>query len=173
MTTELQASSPTDIWRKPPHLEVNNAPSILHDIHSSKFHKASVTISAAWARLYDQGGILLQLPSKTGDGEKQRWIKTGIEFYNERTNLSTVAARDWADWSLLPLSSKSVTIEVEREPVDAAKGTGSSIWVYMIDGRTRVAVREVTWAFEIEGDMKVGLYAARPTGPEDDSKLMY
>ncbi|KLO06846.1 hypothetical protein SCHPADRAFT_909993 [Schizopora paradoxa] len=169
MSIKLEASSPTDIWRKPPGLEVNNAPSLLHEIHSSKFHKASVTVNAAWTRLYDQGGILLQLPTKAGD--KQRWIKTGIEFYNDRANLSTVAARDWADWSLLPLSSKSVAIEVEREPIDAANGKGSSIWVYMVDGEKKVAVREVTWAFEIEGDMKVGLYAARPTGPHDETKL--
>jgi len=168
MSIELKASAPTDIWRKPPNLEVNNAPTILHGIHSSKFHKASVRISAPWTRLYDQGGILLQLPSKTESGEKQRWVKTGIEFYNERANLSTVAACEWADWSLLPLSSNSVTIEVQREPVDKAAGKGSSLWVYMLDGETRTAVREVTWAFEFEGEMQVGLYAARPTKAEDD-----
>ncbi len=38
----------------------------------------------------------------------------------------------------------------------------------MVDGETRTAVREVTWAFEYEGEMQVGLYAARPTKAEDD-----
>ena len=176
MTMELKAAAPTDFWRKPPNLDVSSAPTSLKVIHSSKFHKARVTVSANWSRLYDQGGLFITFPSNPDLGKgpigpsNSFWLKSGIEMYNDRPNLSTVAAREWADWSLLPLEGKSVTIEIEREKVDPSIGLGSSLWVYLVaEGGKRTAVREVTWAFQFEGEMQVGVYAARPTKIEGDS----
>jgi len=170
---QLKAAAPTDIWRKPPSLDVANAPTQIWHFPSETFRRARVTVTAAWSRLYDQGGIYVAfttLPGKGTSEGKRCWLKTGIEFYNDQANLSTVAAREWADWSLLPLPSNSVTIEIERE----AGGTGPSLWVYLVDGEKRTAVREVTWAFELEGDIDVGVYAARPTevDGEDGEQLV-
>lgn len=68
-----------------------------------------------------------------------------------------------------------MTIEVEREKEDTEKGHGSSLFVYrVVDGvRDECPIREVTWAFEVEGDLQVGVYAARPThtGDGDEGKL--
>ena len=101
-----------------------------------------------------------------------------MEFYNDRPNVSTVSAREWADWSLLPLqeSQTKVTIEVEREPIDKEKGSGSSLWVYLVGldetgKETRTALREITWAFEHEGSLDIGVYAARPTAGDEDEEL--
>ena len=159
---QLKAAAPTDFWRKPPNLDAATAPTHLRTLSSKDFHGARVTVSADWTRLYDQGGFFLYLPSTVGDA-KRCWVKVGIEFYSDRPNLSTVAAREWADWSLLPLDDKSVTIEIKREEVNLEKGKGSSLWVYLVEGEKHTAVREVTWAFETEGEIAVGLYAARPT----------
>lgn len=171
----LSATPGTDIWRKPPALNVFNAPCLAEKtVHSSVFSSARVTVSAAWTVLYDQGGLFVRFPLKDGQTSDQRfWMKTGIEWYNDRANLSTVTAREWADWSLIPLDhwSNTVTVEIEREAIDAEKGAGSSLWVYLVkktgDKEERVAVRECTWAFETEGDIEIGVYAARPTDPAD------
>ena len=117
--------------------------------------------------------------------EKPKWLKAGIEFADERANLSTVAATEWADWSLLPLATShsgdgktetkssgstlcECTLEIERERVDPNGFTGlgsrSSLWVYLItktsEGKEeRTAVREVTWGFADaqEGDEETKL----------------
>ncbi|TDL26133.1 hypothetical protein BD410DRAFT_784174 [Rickenella mellea] len=158
---KLSAKAPTDYWRKPPSLDVDSAPKSLQTIPAKSFTRARVTVSASWTRLYDQGGLFILFP-QSAEG-KQFWLKTGIEFYNNQPNLSTVAAREWADWSLLPLSSNSITVEIERENKDGM-GKGPSLWIYLVEGNKRTAVREVTWAFEKDDDdIQVGVYAARPT----------
>ncbi|KAG8956291.1 hypothetical protein FRC04_004371 [Tulasnella sp. 424] len=176
---DLHAHSGTDLWRKPatptkPPVESDNAPSYLTNIPASSFRSAQVTVNAQWTRLYDQGGLIFYFPSSAN---KSAWLKTGIELYNNRANLSTVATPGSAtsDWGLVPLQqgASKVTIRVEREEEDGK--FGPSLWVYMLqeDGE-KLAVREVTWAFEnVSGDMQVGIYACRPTrlgSPEEDKE---
>lgn len=101
------------------------------------------------------------------------WIKTGIEFYDSRPNLSTVATPpiSTSDWSLIPLSSDTVTIKVERERADGGV-KGPSLWVYLVEGTTQTAVREVTWPFSAERlleNLHVGVYVARPTKLEGEN----
>ena len=169
----LKAAPRTDFWYKPPSVNSTNAPvHHLTSISTKEFHRARVTVTADWTRLYDQGGIFIYFPDLPSI-PKRRWLKSGIEFFHERPNLSTVASREWSDWSLNHISGKEVTIEVEREKEDEAKGFGSSLFVYrVVDGvRDECPIREVTWAFEIEGEMQVGVYAARPThAGEDDGE---
>lgn len=147
---DLHAHSGTDLWRKPatptkPPVESDNAPSYLTNIPASSFRAAQVTVNAQWTRLYDQGGLIFYFPSSAN---KSAWLKTGIELYNNRANLSTVATPGSAtsDWGLVPLQqgASKVTIRVEREEEDGK--FGPSLWVYMIqeDGE-KLAVREVTW----------------------------
>ncbi|GJE90544.1 DUF1349 domain-containing protein [Phanerochaete sordida] len=189
----LSAAPKTDFWRKPPALDTANAPTRLTSFDSRTFHRARVTVRARWERLYDQGGLFVVFPGPSGsatagDGEGDAaqgsvagrfWMKAGIEFFHERPNVSVVAAREWSDWSLTPLASEGpetgVTLELEREAVNVVDGKGSSLFVYVVrDGvRDEVPIREVTWAFEHEGEMRVGTYAARPTplGEDDGEKL--
>ncbi|KAI5120971.1 hypothetical protein M0805_006643 [Coniferiporia weirii] len=174
---QLKAKATTDYWRKPPNIDVSDAPISTRTLSSTDFHRARVTVSASWTRLYDQGGLFILLPSSVGETTggteptKRCWLKTGIEFCGGQPNLSTVAAREWADWSLNPLTGNSVTIEIAREPVDSAKGLGSSLLIYSVENgqRSALPVREVTWAFEHEGEIAVGVYAARPTKTEGDT----
>lgn len=186
-TFEIKARAITDYWRKPPSINTSNAPSAYSvTLPSHTFTSARVTVSADWTRLYDQGGLLVHLPSTVvvpvgegqGQGESKRrcWVKTGIEFVGGEPKVSVVAAREWADWSLNTLprpTSKSVTIELVREQIDIANGKGSSLFVYLVEDeetgrRGEVPIREVTWAFEQEGEIEVGLYAARPTKLDGD-----
>ncbi|CAA7261055.1 unnamed protein product [Cyclocybe aegerita] len=177
----INAPPKTDLWRKPPHIDVGNVPAIFlpEPIDLNKFRSANVTVSGEWNTLYDQGGIVLYI---LGDDLK-KWVKTGIEFVFGKPFVGTVATASASDWSLVPLPESAggkVTIHVERE----TKGDKrlQSLWVYVVgENGERHAIREVAWVFgpdviDYEGataggrTMLVGVYGARPTVPEGEGK---
>jgi regulation of enolase protein 1 (concanavalin A-like superfamily) len=169
----LAVSAPTDIWRKPPQLDVFNAPIVYKSIPIKSFVRARVTISGDWKTLFDQGGLVIVLPPR-GGGTQNRWVKAGVEFYEGKPSMSVVAADLWADWSLLPISEDSqrqeeVTVEFEREQEE--DGTyGTVLKAYFVEkGGRKIIIREVTWAFHEqneEDNLWVGVYGARPTKDE-------
>ncbi|KAJ3502374.1 hypothetical protein NLJ89_g8918 [Agrocybe chaxingu] len=132
----IKAPPKTDLWRKPPHTDIDNAPTILisEPIDLRKFHSAKVTVSGEWNTLYDQGGLALFIP----DEDLKKWVKTGVEFVFGKPFVGTVATSRWSDWSLVPLPESAggrVTIQVERE----TKGDErvESLWVYLVDEKHR------------------------------------
>lgn len=180
----IRASPGTDLWRKPPSVDIDNAPTLLInvpiDLH--RFHSARVTVSADWNTLYDQGGLALFIP----DEDTKKFVKTGVEFVFGEPHVGTVAASRWADWSLVPNAAiGKITIQVEREVDDEGKRT-SSLWVYLIDPQTgkKSGIREITWWFRNDLEdggreqtadkpsqvLLVGLFAARPKVPEGPDK---
>ncbi|KAI1368390.1 hypothetical protein F5Y08DRAFT_295677 [Xylaria arbuscula] len=175
----LQANPGTDIWRKPPHTNVWNAPiSRTSTGLLNKFRSARVTFWAPWTERYDQAGLLLvprgasSTPPTTEAPDK--WLKTGIEYYNNEPQLSTVGCDRWADWSIGPLSrpvdpEHGITLEARREDDEH----GRSIWIYqlILDKATgevieRLPLREVCWILadeENEGEiLDVSPLVARP-----------
>jgi regulation of enolase protein 1 (concanavalin A-like superfamily) len=176
---KIHAAPGTDLWRKPPSTDIDNAPTILVsapiDLH--KFHSAKVTVSGDWSTKYDQGGLVLFIP----DEDQKKWVKTGVEFVDGKPVVSTVAASRWADWSLVPLGNvgEKTTIQVERETKNGERV--ESLWIYLVDEATgeKKGIREITWWFrhdlldagvekkiEDTRTLLVGVYAARPTVPE-------
>ncbi|KAF9260842.1 hypothetical protein L218DRAFT_931935 [Marasmius fiardii PR-910] len=162
-TFTVTALPETDAWRKPPSTNLFNVPT--HSLISSPvplktFQRARLTVSAPWTTRYDQGGLLLHVtnPSKPG---ADYWLKTGIEFYMDRPNVSTVGTQTWSDWSISPTDSDKATVEVRRE--------GNGLWVYQIVGEEHKPLREIAWFFaEEEGwiiDIKA--MAARPAKEVD------
>ncbi|KAK1990352.1 hypothetical protein LX36DRAFT_664310, partial [Colletotrichum falcatum] len=143
------------------------------------FLSVRATFSARWASAYDQSGVLL-VPRRASEAAAPsgRWVKAGVELYDGRPHLSTVACDRYADWGLYPLTTttstaaaaeeESVTIEVFR---DGGAG-GKNAWVHRLvlgeDGgvKERVPLRKICWVFadEDEGDwvLDVGPLAARP-----------
>jgi hypothetical protein len=176
--TSLSATAPTDIWRKPPNLDVFNAPIISKSIPISAFKSVRVSASGEWSTLYDQGGLVLVLPPKRA-GTQKRWVKSGIEFYNNKPRMSIVAADEWADWSLLPLSAEDeragkMTVVMERELEDGV--WNSVLRISLVDEKGgKMPIREVTWAFHDLGaddEMLIGVYAAKPTKDDRDELLV-
>ncbi|KAF9530391.1 hypothetical protein CPB83DRAFT_850836 [Crepidotus variabilis] len=178
---KIRAAPISDLWRKPPNTDVDNAPTVLISVplNLHKFHSAKVTVSANWNTQYDQGGLVLFIP----DEDTTKWVKTGIEFVSGAPKVSTVAASRWADWSIAPLpeaANGKLTIQVERE----TKGTErvESLWIYIVNEETgeKEGIREVTWWFrhDLEGGQKahshksllVGVYGARPSVPEGEGR---
>ena len=175
-TFTLTARPDTDIWRKPPSTFSFNAPILYQTLKLSEFKRARVTVNGPWKALYDQGGLCLYMPSANGEEKSWKWVKTGVEVYEGRPHIGTVACHTWADWSLVELDGNQVTMEIERE-VEFGEKT-SSLWVYVIgkDGK-RKPIREITWVFEAllrggqsEDSLCIGVYAARPKRDEDDKE---
>lgn len=111
------------------------------------------------------------LPPKKGSTQK-RWVKSGIEYYQDKPMMSVVAADEWADWSLLPLSTKgdertgSMTVEFEREQEE--DGSFGPVLRVLLLGRfgIKTPIREITWAFhdvDESEEIEVGIFAAKPT----------
>ncbi|KAG7096618.1 hypothetical protein E1B28_004035 [Marasmius oreades] len=183
----ISAPPETDVWRKPPSTNVFNAPThplIPSPIPLQSFQRARLTFSGPWTTRYDQGGLLLILTTTkaTTTDSDAYWLKTGIEFYMSVPNLSTVATREWSDWSVFPLSEREVegdgkgkvTVEARRESDEL----GTSLWVYQIlptaaaaAAGQRVPLREVTWFFaDEEGggwNLDIRAMAARPAKEGD------
>ncbi|KAH8927298.1 hypothetical protein BT69DRAFT_1214107, partial [Atractiella rhizophila] len=109
------------------------------------------------------GGLVLLFPDGT---DTPAWIKTGIEVYDSRQTVATPAGGAvTSDWSLVPISTSRVTIEIDRK--------GVALWVYIVgeDGK-RSGVREVTWAFgEQDALVEVGVYCCRPSEGEGTDEL--
>jgi regulation of enolase protein 1 (concanavalin A-like superfamily) len=162
----------TDIWRKPPATHSFNAPILYSDFALDAFNHVRVTVGGAWKTLFDQGGLVLELLPTEQDGER-KWVKAGIEFFDGKPHIGVVACDRWADWTLLELDGDEATIEMERE-VDLG-GRTSSLWIYVIgaEGKRR-PIREITWVFGSHEPgnsyktCRVGVYAAKPKGDEDD-----
>ncbi|PKS06713.1 hypothetical protein jhhlp_006787 [Lomentospora prolificans] len=184
-TAQLSANPNTDIWRKPPNVNVFNAPSnpLLQTLTS--FATARLSLSFTPTTQYDQAGLLLLFhppnsapgPAEEATLKSRRWLKTGIELYNGAPRLSTVACDRWADWSVTPLPDAAAA-----DPAGRVKATilvershdhhGPSLWVYAVDdaGR-RESLREVCWVFALgedgqadagEWELEVAVMAARP-----------
>ncbi|KAH8895830.1 hypothetical protein GQ53DRAFT_33788 [Thozetella sp. PMI_491] len=164
-TFVLKAAPGTDIWRKPPSKDIFNAPTgappgvASNRSPLSAFVSARASVSFLWTEQYDQGGLLLSFRRKGSDpaAPPQKWIKTGIEFYNGKPMLSTVSCDAWADWSVSPLTTSAsdtsataaaaktwTTMLIQREQ----DGNGTGLWVYQVlDGGEKVPLREICWAF--------------------------
>ncbi|XXG96766.1 hypothetical protein Hte_003057 [Hypoxylon texense] len=162
----LEAAPGTDIWRKPPTTNIWNAP-ISHTPSGflKKFQSARVTFWADWTERYDQAGLLL-VPKRTSStvSPPEKWIKTGIEFYFGKPQLSTVGCDRFADWSVGPLALTAnepkpadvggVTLEIVREGDEH----GKSLWVYRLvldaEGQVKekIPLREICWVLADEDE---------------------
>ncbi|KAI1337728.1 hypothetical protein F5Y15DRAFT_142594 [Xylariaceae sp. FL0016] len=188
----LQAEPGTDIWRKPPHTNIWNAPiSRTSSGFLKKFQSARVTFWADWTQRYDQAGLLLvpkrvsASSAETGPSSPpEKWIKTGIEYYRSRPQLSTVCCDRFADWSIGQLAApvvdpgRGVTLEARREGDEH----GKSVWVYRVlldetgEVKERVPLREICWIFADEDEgggeewvLDVSPLVARPEKGASDS----
>ncbi|KAI0181110.1 hypothetical protein GGR52DRAFT_522954 [Hypoxylon sp. FL1284] len=179
----LEAAPGTDIWRKPPTTNIWNAPiSRTSSGRLKRFQSARVTFWADWTERYDQAGLLL-VPRRASCSVSppEKWIKTGIEFYFGRPQLSTVGCDRFADWSVGPLAltadepepkdADGVTLEIAREGDEH----GKSLWVYRLvlsaDGQVKekIPLREICWVLADEDEkdgeewlLDVSPLAARP-----------
>ncbi|KAI5843268.1 hypothetical protein BZA05DRAFT_185520 [Tricharina praecox] len=166
----LKARSGTDLWRKPAR-DTFTAP-VLYTSSPISFFRAEVSVHIRLTNAFewDQGGLVIfagpppVTTSATGlpaydQPPAGKWVKAGIEYYDNRTTASSVSASsDGADWSLIELPVGITELKVRFERVDNA------LWVYFDDGSEWKKLREVTWFFYgvDEKNVRIGVYASRP-----------
>lgn len=152
------------------------APTSPHPSHPTKatlstLHSARVSFRLPQPLLqYDQAGLLLSLrqpETAESTSPPPKWIKTGVEFYNNHPRAATVACDAFADWSLAPLTRSSgqdegwVTVAIENGKDEL----GKSFWVYQLVGDDKIPLREICWPFGNGGgawEVTVEAYACRP-----------
>ncbi|KAK5692426.1 hypothetical protein LTR97_010734 [Elasticomyces elasticus] len=164
----ITAFPKTDIWRRDstPEGDVFDAPYLTTSVPVSSFKSLKVEVTVPWKTQFDQGGLLIIFPEpKQGKG---RWVKGGIEYFDGSPALGVVGTDRFSDWSLAPMpegDGRTASFEAVRD--------GTTLWVYVLVNGNRQALREIKWAFvDVKGDeeLKVGVYAAKPTPDEGDEK---
>jgi uncharacterized protein len=88
----------TDFWRITHYgFTVDDGP-FLYETVGGEF-EVKVKITGDFQTRFDQMGLMLRIDEKT-------WIKTGIEFVNEKINISAVVTNEKSDWSVIETNSK-------------------------------------------------------------------
>ncbi|ETS05737.1 hypothetical protein M419DRAFT_95926 [Trichoderma reesei RUT C-30] len=173
-TVTIQVPPDTDIWR--PALSKHNftAPYLYTVVPAARFQSVQVTVTAPWKTLYDQGGLVVAFPTNGhhhNNANLTRFIKAGIEFNDGAPALGVVATDILSDWSLSPITEQQQAGDKNAKATILVERDGTDAWVYVLEdgGRTRRALRQVTWAFNeddaqgLARDVEVGIYGAKPT----------
>jgi regulation of enolase protein 1 (concanavalin A-like superfamily) len=139
----------TDFWRKTHYgFTVDDGPFCYLNVGGE--FEANVKISGHYKSRYDQMGLMIRKDEKN-------WIKTGVEFVDEKINLSAVVTLKRSDWSIVTLEEKptAVWLKVLRR--------GDSIKImYALNGKDYSMIRLAY--FPENTPVMVGLTAASPDG---------
>ena len=112
--------------------------------------EAKVKVSGEYQARYDQVGLMLRI-------DEQTWIKTGVEYVDEKINLSAVVTINQSDWSVMALDDKPSGIWFK-----AVRRLDSVEISYSLDDRTYTMMRLAF--FPDSRPVMVGLTGASPDG---------
>lgn len=144
----------TDFWRKTHYgFTVDDGPFYYSTVGGEFELKAK--LSGEYKSRYDQMGVMIRIDETT-------WIKAGVEYVNERINLSAVVTHQHSDWSMIELAQKpnSVWLEVKRR-LDALEIR------YSLDNKDFTLMRLAYFPENVP--VMVGLTAASPDGDGFDA----
>ena len=144
----------SDFWRVTAYgFTVDDGP-FYYALEGGEF-EVKVKISGQYKTRYDHMGIMLRVNEKT-------WIKTGLEYVNEKITISTVVTNVRSDWSVIELSNipKSMWIKAVRR-LDSVELS------YSFDDKVYTTMRQ-TW-FPDNTPVMVGMAAASPDGEGFDA----
>jgi len=139
----------TDYWRLTHYgFTVDDGP-FYYETLGGEF-EVKVKITGEYITRFDQMGLMLRIDEKI-------WIKTGVEFVNDKINVSAVVTNDKSDWSVIELQNKpgSIWLKAVRK-LDAVE------IFYSFDNKTYTMMRLAY--FPDNKPVMVGMVAASPDG---------
>jgi uncharacterized protein len=91
----VTAAEGSDAWRKTNYGFIHDSEHAL--VASFRLDSAmEVEFTASFSHQFDQAGIFVRV-------SPQRWVKTGVEFADERPHVGAVVTNERSDWSLSPV----------------------------------------------------------------------
>ena len=104
----VTADPRTDFWRKTYDNGIRDNGHFFYAPFTGDF-TLTVKVSGAYRHQYDHAGAMVRV-------DAEHWLKCGIEFYNGAQYASAVIARDYADWSIVPLGGapSAIWLRVRR-----------------------------------------------------------
>ena len=138
----------TDFWRLTLCGEIHDNGHFYFETVAGDF-SAEVRLKGDYHELYDQSGLMVRL-------DETCWMKCGVEYVEDKWNVSAVVTRGWSDWSMIALPGRDpVSIRIKRQ--------GSAFEAYYsINGNNYTLYRH---AFLTDAAaLDVGLMVASPTG---------
>ena len=109
-----------------------------------------VCVSGKYQTRFDQMGLMLRIDEKT-------WIKAGVEYVNEKINLSAVVTINRSDWSVIELNDAPDSIWFK-----ASRKENAVELFYSLDNQAYTLMRLAY--FPNHRAVMVGLTAASPDG---------
>jgi len=99
----------TDFWRITHYGFIVDDGPFFYQTLGGEF-EAKVKKTGDYQARYDQMGLMLRIDEKT-------WIKTGVEFVNNKINISAVVTNEKSDWSIIELQNrpKSLWLKAVRK----------------------------------------------------------
>jgi regulation of enolase protein 1 (concanavalin A-like superfamily) len=139
----------TDFWRITHYGFIVDDGPFFYQTLGGEF-EAKVKITGDYQARYDQMGLMLRIDEKT-------WIKTGVEFVNNKINISAVFTNEKSDWSIIELQNRPKSLWLK-----AVRKLDSVEIFYSFDDETYSMMRLAYFPDNIQ--VMVGMTAASPDG---------
>ncbi len=139
----------SDYWRISHYgFTVDDAP-FYYATYGGEF-EAKVKITGAYKARFDQAGLMIRI-------DEENYIKAGIEYVDDKYNLSTVVTHKTSDWSVISLDKPIPYIWIK-----AVKRLDAIEIFYSFDDQTYVMMRNA-W-MQDNTPVQIGMMAACPDG---------
>lgn len=153
---EMFCTPKTDYWRITHYgFTVDDGP-FYYSTYGGEF-EVKVKITGEYKHRFDQMGLMLRIDEET-------WVKTGVEFVNNKYNISAVVTNKKSDWSVIELDTSPKSIWIK-----AIRRTDAVEIMYSLDDENYKMMRLAY--FPENKPVMVGMTAASPDGEGFNAKF--
>nr|WP_297165954.1 DUF1349 domain-containing protein [uncultured Dysgonomonas sp.] len=155
-TLNMQVTPKSDYWRVSHYgFTVDDAP-FYYATYGGEF-EVKVKITGNYKTRFDQMGLMLRI-------DNERWIKAGVEFVDNKFNISAVVTDKKSDWSVLQLEKTPSFVWIK-----AVRRLDAVEFFYSLDDKNYIMIRNAPFQDNIP--VMVGLMAASPDGDGFNAKF--
>lgn len=155
-TLNMQVTPKSDYWRVSHYgFTVDDAP-FYYATYGGEF-EVKVKITGNYKTRFDQMGLMLRI-------DNERWIKAGVEFVDNKFNISAVVTDKKSDWSVLQLEKTPSFVWIK-----AVRRLDAVEFFYSLDDKNYIMIRNAPFQDNIP--VMVGLMATSPDGDGFNAKF--